>query len=467
MNGLKSQPRIPRKTKVAVSESHMNGAVDQVPPQPVKTKTGNAVMWQAGGQTLSLVMRLGSTLILTRFLDPQAWGIVGTAAAVVTLLEWLSDFGVIPTLVRHKEGNQPGWLWEAWRLNMVRAAGLGTVCGLLAWPYAIWLDVPGLAPILLVLGLRPLVGALKPPGYPLLRRELCFKALVFEELSQTFFGILIGLLVAMATDSPWSMVAGTLGGALAGCIMTHILSPKVGPFIRDPEAARQFRIGAGAIFLNTTVMALWLSADKILAPRLLPMADLGLLALATGWILAGESLGARLLDIHFSRLAKLRNCSHTEDPLEQTQILHAQFFRKTAFLLAIPASVGAIFIPVMLSLVLSGKYIPAGPIMAVLVGRLAFRLASQAEFHLLHTLGYIRPTTISFGLAALITALLIYPVCEWGGVRGLTWLLVGVSGVQALIQTISLRMVAPGAFPGWSAWLAVAAPALVVLCFGF
>ena len=62
--------------------------------------------WSSLAQMIGMVIRLGSNLILTRLLAPEAYGLFGTAMAIVTTLEWLSDLGVQPALVRHPDGDR-------------------------------------------------------------------------------------------------------------------------------------------------------------------------------------------------------------------------------------------------------------------------------------------------------------------------------------------------------------------------
>lgn len=414
-----------------------------------------AAGWQAGGQLVSLLFRLGSNLILARFLLPEAWALVGAATSILTLLEWMSDLGTIPTLVRHPNGAQPEWLIAGRRLNILRATAVMLAGMAIAWPYAHWCHLPNLAPILAALSVRPLILALKPPGYPLVRRSMNFRLLVIEELSQTVAGVAVGLALAAWTGSPWSLVAGALAGACVGVAVTWAESPSVPNVPKGWRIPAELRRAGGAIFINTLAMAAWQSIDKVLGPRLIDLEELGLLAVAAGWVIAVEGLGARILEVHFSRMAAMVSLNP-----DQADKAHRDFFHNLAWKLGPAAALGVLFVPMLVQWAYPSRYQDAGLLLAILTGRMGLRLASQAEFHFLHAKGWIRPATLSFLAAGVVLLVAILPVTSAWGVLGLAWLLVVSGCVQAITQTLFLLRLAPAAFPGWSSWAAICLPVL-------
>src|SRR5207302_6921975 len=49
-----------------------------------------SVGWSGLSQVITMVVRLGSTIVMTRLLAPEAYGVFATAMAVVITLEWFS-----------------------------------------------------------------------------------------------------------------------------------------------------------------------------------------------------------------------------------------------------------------------------------------------------------------------------------------------------------------------------------------
>jgi len=67
------------------------------------------------------VVRLGSSLILTRLLTPQAYGIFAILLTFVFTLEMLSDVGPAGLLIRHPRGNEVRFVHTIWTIRLLRS----------------------------------------------------------------------------------------------------------------------------------------------------------------------------------------------------------------------------------------------------------------------------------------------------------------------------------------------------------
>src|SRR3954452_22110302 len=77
--------------------------------------------WSYLTHGLQLVLRFGSSLILTRLLLPEAYGVFGPAMSVMFLLELLCDIGIRPAVVRSANGEDSRFLGTAWAILLVRS----------------------------------------------------------------------------------------------------------------------------------------------------------------------------------------------------------------------------------------------------------------------------------------------------------------------------------------------------------
>ena len=181
-----------------------------------------SVGWMGISQFCGLIFRLGSNLILTRLLAPEAFGVLGTALAFMTTLEWLSDMGVTPALIRHPKGAEKEYLSTGWWITLMRGVGLTAVAAACAWPAALFYEEPQLFGVLSVLALRPLLMGLRSPRMPMLRRELNYRAIFFDEIAMTAGGTLTSIYLAFIFPSVWAIVGGTIAGALIGIVISYI-----------------------------------------------------------------------------------------------------------------------------------------------------------------------------------------------------------------------------------------------------
>ena len=107
----------------------------------------------AGSYVLTQVMRLGSNLILTRILAPDAFGVMALVSVVLVGMVMFSDVGVSASIAQNKRGDDPDFLNTAFTIHAFRGTMLWLVtCGL-AWPLASFYHAPELKYLLPVAGI--------------------------------------------------------------------------------------------------------------------------------------------------------------------------------------------------------------------------------------------------------------------------------------------------------------------------
>lgn len=387
--------------------------------------------WVGLSQLLGLVVRLASNLIITRLLVPEAYGLFGTALAVVTTLEWLSDLGIVPALIRHPEGDTPRFLLTGWWMTVGRGIGLAVAAAMLAWPLSLVYEQPELFPVLAVLAIRPAIFALRSPATPNLRRHLNYRAVFLDELAQTVLGATVSLALAWTTHSLWSIVAGTIAGAMVGVLTSYLLVPMRPRRLWDTAAAQAIGALGRQVFVNTLVMSLWLNLDRILGLNYLTKTVMGYYAVA--WTLASvaETLVTRCCDVHFSML------SRTSDPQAKARS-HARVARKAVRCIAPIFTLGIVLAPSVINLLYDERYEPAGPLFAILIARLMVRGLGQLDFQYLLAMGDIRATTRGYALALAVQALLLSTLTPLLGASGLAWSCLLSTAVVTVSQTLSL-----------------------------
>jgi lipopolysaccharide exporter len=90
------------------------------------------------------VVRLLSSIILTRILYPEAFGIVTIVASLTFVLEMMSDVGIVGITVRHEKGEDPRFLNTWWTVRLVRSLINASLIFLLAPNLAVWYGEPAL-----------------------------------------------------------------------------------------------------------------------------------------------------------------------------------------------------------------------------------------------------------------------------------------------------------------------------------
>lgn len=384
--------------------------------------------WTGLAQFIGLFIRLASNLILARLLAPQAYGLLGSAMAVMTTLEWLSDLGVQPALVRHPRGAEAAYLQTGWSVGLFRGTVITLAAIAAATPMATFTYQPALATILIALAFRPALFALRSPGMPTLRRNLNYRGLFIDEIAQTAIGTAVSVGLALATHSIWSIVAGTLAGALTGIVVSYWLCPIRPRFLWDRPAAREIGHLGRQVFLNTLVMALWMNLDRLLGLRFITLPQMGLYAVA--WNLASvlETLVTRACDVYFSMLVR-RGDTAAQDKW------HAKICGR-AVQFGVPLGMAAVaFSPRVITLLYDSRYAAAGPLFAVLMARLLVRSLGQVQFQYLLARAEVHTATRAYVVALVVQAALFFALVPRFGATGLALAALGSTTAFTLVQT--------------------------------
>jgi len=397
--------------------------------------------WTGLASVTGLVIRLGSNLLLTRLLAPQAYALLGTAMTVLTLLEWLSDLGIQPALVRHPRGDEPIALLTGWWMGLGRALGLSLLGLLLAWPTAWATGQLELVAIVACLAIRPALLALRSPAFPLLRRDMRFRDLFLDEVTMTAAGTGISVLLAWWTGSVWALVGGTLAGTLAVVVLSYVLVPQTPRLAWDREIAADLTHFGTQVLLNTLVMALWLNLDRLIGVRLAGLEAMGCYFVAWNLASAAEGLLTRACDVQFSLLSRQAEAARIE---QERRLLD----RLTSVLMPIGAACVALA-PLVCRALYDDRYAATGWMLALLGVRLMVRTPGQLRFQGLLAQGRIGASIGAYAVALLVQTVLVLTLGTLWGAAGIATATVLSTLAWTLVQTV----LAPG--HGWreGVWL--------------
>ncbi len=252
--------------------------------------------WTVAGHGVSQLIRLASSLILTRLLFPDAFGVMSLVWVVLYGLEMMSDVGLGPAIIRDKRGADPDFLNTAWTLQVIRGAILWAASCALAYPMASVYGLPELARLIPAAGLSALIYGFGSTAWHACRREMQFRRLVPLELLVQVIGFIATVLWAYLQPGVWALVGGSLIGSLAYAITSHALLPGTRNRFRwESEAARSL-FGFGKwIFLSSAFTFLSTQGDRLLLGRYVDMAQLGVYSIA---VILSEAIQGLVIKIH-------------------------------------------------------------------------------------------------------------------------------------------------------------------------
>src|SRR5262245_7114403 len=87
---------------------------------PLKRRVVAASAWSLTRHGISLVIRFGSNLVMTRLLVPEMFGVMAIATIVMVGLAMFSDLGLKQSIVQSQRGSDTAFLNTAWILQIAR-----------------------------------------------------------------------------------------------------------------------------------------------------------------------------------------------------------------------------------------------------------------------------------------------------------------------------------------------------------
>lgn len=251
--------------------------------------------WVSSGFILSQGLRLGSNLILTRILYPEAFGLMALISVFLVGLMMLSDIGVTPSIQQSPRGDEPEFLDTAWTIQVIRGCVLWALSGLLgvfgAWFYA----EPRLMTMLPVAGLALLISGFTPTRVETASRHLLLGRVTALDLLSQVLSLIVLLGLAWWLQSVWSLVIGSVTGALIRLVLLDAGLPGArNRFRMDRSVAGELVRFGKWIFLSTLCGFVLVQGDKAIFGKYLSMEMLGIYNI--GYFLAGFplALAARL-----------------------------------------------------------------------------------------------------------------------------------------------------------------------------
>jgi O-antigen/teichoic acid export membrane protein len=266
-------------------------------PRPTSLRasviTGSA--WTLGGYGTGQLIRLARSLILTRLLFPEAFGVMAVVWAIMYGLEMLSDAGLGPAIVRHERGDSPEFLNTAWTIQVVRGGVLWTAACAIAWPLAAFYGQPDLVLLVPAVGLTAIIGGFASTAVHTCRRKMQFQRLTMVEVGTELVGLLATTLMALAEPSVWALIGGVLVSRTFATVASHTYLPGIrNSFHWDRSAVTELVSFGKWIYLSSAFHFLSIQGDRLLLAYYLDMRQLGIYSIA---IMLADAVHALIMKI--------------------------------------------------------------------------------------------------------------------------------------------------------------------------
>jgi lipopolysaccharide exporter len=324
------------------------------------------------------LLRLFSSLILTRILLPEAYGTLTILLSVLYLIANILDTNVSLFIVRDKNAEQPRYLNTAWTMRLCRSLLSGAVLFVGAPLIATKVyNLPDLILPLRVFSLWFLIDGFESMGFALAIRRKQARLQMYSDLAASAVSTIFSIVYCYLYHTFWGMAFGILLNRLIMTVLSHQFYRELRPrlFI-DLAAAREILVYS-KYTIPSSLLSLGLNQfDKIVFLRLFDLRLLGIYGLAGNIAGSIESLISRI-----SQAVLYPRCAHNfrDNPVTATKRYYTENTKLFAGILAMPAALaGAAHL--IITLLYDPRYSEAGSVLQALAIRaVLLSFASPAE----------------------------------------------------------------------------------------
>ena len=385
----------------------------------------------------SQAVRVLSSLILTRILAPEMFGLMAIVIAVQVTLGLISDVGLRTIVIQSHRGDRPEFLHTSFTFEIIRSIGVWLVCLVLC--LAIYLgntaglfapgttlSDPQLPLVLAVASFSGVIYGFRSTKLLTAIREVRLgKVAAIDIIAQTLSVIFI---IVLAVDYPsiWPLVFGGWVASLITTVLSHVWIERFPDQIGwDRETIKEFYTSGRWLLASSSIQALAINGDRFFLSALASPAFLGIYSLALSFILLVEVAGGKLItDVSYPSLCETarerRELFKRELERAKLQIDCGYLFASGAFYAAGSAIIWLLYDP---------RYHEAGRILQILSIGLFFHRYTLLPFAYM-ALG--QPQLMAVVNAVRLVSLLCMASIGW-------WLL----GLDGLLYGIALGMLPP------------------------
>lgn len=338
------------------------------------------------------VLRIGNTMLLTRLLAPSDFGLVGIIMSIFFAIGMITDAGFQSYIVRHDRGDEPVFLDAIWTVHMLRGVANCAITAAMAWPLAMILQKPDLAPLMAVVSLTFVIdGFASLTLLTSIRRNLVRRLSIVDLIA--FLGqLFIGVIAALILRNAWALIVSMLAYSAIRTGASYIAFPEPGRRFRidRPLSAELWRFSR--IIAASSMLTLLISqVDKLVLARLFTLGEFGVYAIASNLAAAPTAIvGLYAGRIIYPAMAEAGRSDRENLRRRYYELRGPMFY---AYLFAAGGLIGAASL--LVRVLYDPRYAGAGHFLQLLAVTTALSMITRSANETLVAIGHTRTTLVA------------------------------------------------------------------------
>jgi O-antigen/teichoic acid export membrane protein len=242
-----------------------------------------ATFWIVLDYGCSMGLRVVNSMILTRLLMPEFFGLMTLVTTVVTGISLLSDIGLTSSVIQSPRGDDPLLLNTAWTLQILRGLCIFAASVMLAWPMTLFYHEPRLLLLIPSLGINIVISSFNSTNLLSMSRHMGVRRVFLLDISSQVVSLLVTAGTALVFRSVWALVIGAVISTLYRLVLSHCrrLIPGIkNTFCWDRESIHSLIHFGKWILLATALFFFASQADRLIMGKLISFSLLGVYGIA-------------------------------------------------------------------------------------------------------------------------------------------------------------------------------------------
>ena len=364
------------------------------------------------------LIKLGKSLILTRMLFPEAYGVMAIVWSVLYTLGMLSDAGLAAAAIRHAKAHETNFMNTLWTAKVARGFMIFVVTCLVAYPISDVYLMPDLGWLIPLAGLTMAINGFNSTNVFSQQRQMVYGRLTFIELSNEILGISVMVVWAYFHPSVEAMIGAALICSLYFLAASHLILPGIrNRFAWDSDAAQDIFHFGKWVFLSSAIFLLYTQGDRMLLGHYLDVKMLGIysIAIMISEIVSGV-IGKLNNAVLYPALSRVIN--------QDRQRLKEVFYKTRLgfdFIMVIPIAILMVVASEVIALMYDTRYHAAGWILQILCVRLLMIAVLSTSEACLFALGKPKFSVVQNILRAMWILVGIPSAWHAYGITGVVW----------------------------------------------
>ena len=230
---------------------------------------------------VSSIVKLGSSLILTRLLSPTAYGVFAILFSILFMVELLSDVGTSDLLIRHHRGGERRFIHTVWTIRLIRSGFNFALLFGLAPVIAHIYEAPELTGALRAFSFWFLIAGMESMSLVLAQRDQRSRIVSYLNLTTSIAMAAVVIGLALVLRNHYALIYGMLFQRALTAGASHFYYRDVGIGLAfDREAiADQFRF-ARFVLPSSLLTIVLTQYDKVVLLKLFDLSMLGVYGVA-------------------------------------------------------------------------------------------------------------------------------------------------------------------------------------------